>query len=111
MKENRSCYQGAYSQVRELKDTCTKMNTEYLELSISCNLWVRSLQRIILVGLVVIVDLWSRCAGCHAEDSVRAEKSISVERVRTDGLTLQKAWVRGSLRGLQRWVVSIEKSW
>lgn len=96
--KHRSCYQGVYSQVGELKDTCTKMNTGYLELSISCNLWFRSLQRIILGGLVVMVALWRRCAGCHAEDRSKAEKSINVERVRTDSLTLQKAWVRCSLR-------------
>lgn len=49
------------------------------------------------MGLVVMVVLCKRLAGCHGEDSVRVENSLSVRRVRADALIL-KGWVGGSLR-------------
>lgn len=73
------------------------MNTGYLLLSSASNSWFRSLERIILVGLVVMVVLCKRLAGCHGEDRVRVENSLSVRRVRADALIL-KGWVGGSLR-------------
>lgn len=84
------------------------MNTGYLGLNGSPSLRFGSLQQIVLARLVVVVALWRRRAGCHGEDSVRAENNMSVRGA--DALTLRQAWVGGSLRGLERWVGPIEKS-
>lgn len=73
------------------------MNTEYIELSSSSNSWFRSLERIILIGLVVMVAFCRRHTGYHGEDSVRMESSQSAGRVRVDALIL-KTCVGGSLR-------------
>lgn len=54
--------------------------------------------RILLVGLVIMVASWRRCAGWHGKDRASGPRAVSMGRVRAEALTGWEAWAGSSLR-------------